>query len=113
DRGATATHTGVPADCVSGPVKVDALSSEAAEAIALDLAPLTMGARRAPSTAGTGLAALHGTDPARLDLGRLWHGSRSARVSATLAVDDDGAPVHMAMREHGPHGVIAGITGSG
>jgi S-DNA-T family DNA segregation ATPase FtsK/SpoIIIE len=113
DERRTGELTGMPSRAVTGKVQVERLAPEHAERIAMALAPLTPGDRRAPSTGDGGLCELNGIDPTQLDLGAVWRRPRDTRVSATLAVDDDGVPVQMAMREHGPHGVIAGITGSG
>lgn len=112
-RNGVGTLTGVPESEVSGTIAVDGMSTDVATRIAIDMAPLMMNTRRSDQIELPGLCGLHGVDASELDIARLWAESRFVRVAATLAVDDDGTPVLMAMREHGPHGVIAGITGSG
>ncbi|MEE1941772.1 type VII secretion protein EccCa [Streptomyces sp. TRM 70361] len=101
----------------------DALSPEAAEALARQLAPLRMG------TGGDGdeplLANLEFTDllnlgdAASVDVRRTWRPRSTAeRLRVPIGVGEDGQPVMLDLKEAaqdgmGPHGLCVGATGSG
>ncbi|NEA58836.1 type VII secretion protein EccCb [Streptomyces sp. SID13666] len=102
----------------------DAVSAPGCEGIARLLAPLRLSAESlaegTPVSGAVDFAGLLGvTDPADLDLGRLWapRGER-AFLRVPIGVDDRHQPVLLDLKESselgmGPHGLCVGATGSG
>ena len=101
----------------------DALSYEAAEALARQLAPLRMGSGGdddEPLLANldfTDLLSLG--DAASVDVSRTWRPrSLAERLRVPIGVGEDGQPVMLDLKEAaqdgmGPHGLCVGATGSG
>ncbi|MFI6645539.1 type VII secretion protein EccCa [Streptomyces sp. NPDC050504] len=101
----------------------DALSREAAEALARQLAPLRMpsgGNGEEPLLTRLDFTELLGLgDADSVDVERTWRPrSRSERLRVPIGVGVDGAPVLFDLKEAaqegmGPHGLCVGATGSG
>ena len=101
----------------------DRLSHEAAEALALQLAPLYMasgGDSDEPLLANLEFTDLLNLDDAEsVNVGRTWRPrSRTERLRVPIGVGEDGAPVMLDLKEAaqegmGPHGLCVGATGSG
>ncbi|WP_330354500.1 type VII secretion protein EccCa [Streptomyces chartreusis] len=101
----------------------DRLSDEAAEALALQLAPLYMasgGDSDEPLLANLEFTDLLDLDDAEsVDVGRTWRPrSRAERLRVPIGVGEDGTPVMLDLKEAaqdgmGPHGLCVGATGSG
>ncbi len=101
----------------------DRLSHEAAEALALQLAPLYMasgGDSDEPLLANLEFTDLLDLDDAEsVDVGRTWRPrSRAERLRVPIGVGEDGTPVMLDLKEAaqdgmGPHGLCVGATGSG
>ncbi|WP_079051584.1 type VII secretion protein EccCa [Streptomyces curacoi] len=101
----------------------DRLSYEAAEALALQLAPLYMasgGDSDEPLLANLEFTDLLNLDDAEsVDVGRTWRPrSRAERLRVPIGVGEDGTPVMLDLKEAaqdgmGPHGLCVGATGSG
>ena len=100
------------------PFVLEGLDVARAAAYARDLAPWTdaqptgddAGRTVAP---GTGLLALLGIgDPSRVDSDLLWSGEPEVPYGTPVGVTDDGQVLELTMLD-GPHGLIAGTTGSG
>ncbi|MFD0003540.1 type VII secretion protein EccCa [Streptomyces sp. NPDC127178] len=101
----------------------DRLSPEAAEALALQLAPLYMasgGDSDEPLLANLEFTDLLDLDDAEsVDVGRTWRPrSRAERLRVPIGVGEDGTPVMLDLKEAaqdgmGPHGLCVGATGSG
>ncbi|MER0245501.1 type VII secretion protein EccCa [Streptomyces sp. HSW2009] len=112
DSGAGVRYEGVP----------DALSPEAAEARARQLAPLRMGSGDddEPLLANLDFTDLLGLgDAASVDVTRTWRPrTQSERLRVPIGVGEDGQPVMLDLKEAaqegmGPHGLCVGATGSG
>ncbi|MCC5035847.1 type VII secretion protein EccCa [Streptomyces sp. WAC 00631] len=101
----------------------DAMSPEAAEALARQLAPLrvaTGGDDAEPLLANLEFTDLLNLgDAASVDVARTWRTrSQSERLRVPIGVGEDGAPVMLDLKEAaqegmGPHGLCVGATGSG
>ena len=66
------------------------------------------------SVAPTGLVELLGFGSAvSPDVERSWSEPATERLTVAVGSDDTGAPVTVGFRRDGPHGMIAGTTGSG
>lgn len=101
----------------------DALSYEAAEALARQLAPLhvaTGGDDDEPLLANLEFTDLLNLgDAASVDVSRTWRPrSQAERLRVPIGVGEDGAPVMLDLKEAaqegmGPHGLCVGATGSG
>ncbi|MFF6981111.1 type VII secretion protein EccCa [Streptomyces sp. NPDC008343] len=101
----------------------DRLSDEAAEAVALQLAPLYMasgGDSDEPLLANLEFTDLLGLDDAEsVEVSRTWRPrSRTDRLRVPIGVGEDGTPVMLDLKEAaqegmGPHGLCVGATGSG
>ncbi|NUP19009.1 MAG: type VII secretion protein EccCa [Streptomyces sp.] len=101
----------------------DRFSPEAAEALALQLAPLYMasgGDSDEPLLANLEFTDLLDLDDAEsVNVGRTWRPrSRAERLRVPIGVGEDGTPVMLDLKEAaqdgmGPHGLCVGATGSG
>ncbi|MFE0424016.1 type VII secretion protein EccCa, partial [Streptomyces sp. NPDC058953] len=101
----------------------DRLSTEAAEALARQLAPLRMatgGDDDQPLLANLDFTDLLNLgDAASVDVSRTWRPrSQSERLRVPIGVGEDGVPVMLDLKEAaqegmGPHGLCVGATGSG
>ncbi|MFF5500219.1 type VII secretion protein EccCa [Streptomyces roseolus] len=101
----------------------DALSPDAAEALARQLAPLRMAGGSdddEPLLANLDFTDLLNLgDAASVDVSRTWRPrSRSERLRVPIGVGEDGVPVMLDLKEAaqegmGPHGLCVGATGSG
>ncbi|MDI3407644.1 type VII secretion protein EccCa [Streptomyces cavernicola] len=101
----------------------DLLSYEAAEALALQLAPLYMasgGDSDEPLLANLEFTdLLNLDDAAAVDVGHTWRPrSRADRLRVPIGIGEDGTPVLLDLKEAaqegmGPHGLCVGATGSG
>lgn len=101
----------------------DRLSHEAAEALALQLAPLYMasgGDSDEPLLANLEFTELLNLgDAESVDVARTWRPrSRTERLRVPIGVGEDGTPVMLDLKEAaqegmGPHGLCVGATGSG
>ncbi|MFC7303186.1 type VII secretion protein EccCa [Streptomyces monticola] len=101
----------------------DRLSHEAAEALALQLAPLYMASGSdsdEPLLANLDFTDLLNLDDAEsVDVSRTWRPrSRTDRLRVPIGVGEDGTPVMLDLKEAaqegmGPHGLCVGATGSG
>lgn len=112
DSGAGVRYEGSP----------DALSLEAAEALARQLAPLRVGGGDddEPLLANLDFTDLLGLgDAAAIDVTRTWRSrTQSERLRVPIGVGEDGQPVMLDLKEAaqegmGPHGLCVGATGSG
>lgn len=80
--------------------------------LAREFASITL-ARSAQQSGSSGLVELAtGTALGDLDVGAAWSSRRNA-VAGPIGLGDDGAPIVLDFRRDGPHGMIAGTTGSG
>jgi S-DNA-T family DNA segregation ATPase FtsK/SpoIIIE len=107
-----------------GPEGRDACDLQVAEAFARRLAPLR-GAVPGPGPQAHGggatdlMALLEIGDPRALDPAVSWRPRPAcARLRVPIGTDEDGAPVHLDLKEAaqqgmGPHGLVIGATGSG
>jgi len=95
----------------SGDITVAGISDRAAERFAVALGRLTgAGAVRRPS----GLLELLRLGPLdQLDVEQVWRRGPAAPLLTTVGVALSGEPVTIRFRRDGPHGMIAGTTGSG
>lgn len=101
----------------------DLLSGEAAEALARQLAPLSVAAGGdddEPLLANLDFTDLLNLgDAASVDVSRTWRArSQAERLRVPIGVGEDGAPVMLDLKEAaqegmGPHGLCVGATGSG
>ncbi|MDQ8706848.1 type VII secretion protein EccCa [Streptomyces sp. LHD-70] len=101
----------------------DQLSPEAAEALALQLAPLYVASGTdsdEPLLANLDFTDLLSLDDAEsVDVSRTWRPrSRTERLRVPIGVGEDGTPVMLDLKEAaqegmGPHGLCVGATGSG
>ncbi|AXG80616.1 type VII secretion protein EccCa [Streptomyces paludis] len=101
----------------------DLLSAEAAEALARQLAPLSVasgGDDDEPLLANLDFTDLLNLgDAASVDVARTWRPrSQAERLRVPIGVGEDGAPVMLDLKEAaqegmGPHGLCVGATGSG
>ncbi|GIF25623.1 S-DNA-T family DNA segregation ATPase FtsK/SpoIIIE [Actinoplanes tereljensis] len=102
----------------------DALSLPRSRALARLLAPyrlsLATEAAPEPTSVDVSLPTLLGlTDPANLDLAKLWTPAAQAdRLRVPIGVDTTGTPIDLDIKESalggmGPHGMLIGATGSG
>lgn len=108
-RGATVTgdYPGAPI----GPIEVAGISDRAAEQLAVGLGRLTGSA--APRRR-TGLLDLLGLAPlAQLDVERAWLRGPAELLCTPVGTATSGETVTIGFRRDGPHGMIAGTTGSG
>jgi DNA segregation ATPase FtsK/SpoIIIE, S-DNA-T family len=117
-RGALARLLGPGVD--GTPFTAEGLSAERAAAFARDLAPYTdadaaaahEGTRILPQD--TGLLELLGVgDPASADPGRLWSKAPPVPLGSPVGVTPQGTALALSFDKHGPHGLLAGMTGSG
>ena len=95
----------------------DLLSAADAERLARALAPLQV-AQEVDLPTGLRLSALLGGDArCQVDLPALWrsHAHPARQLTAPIGIGSGGAPVVLDLHNnvHGPHGLIAGTTGSG
>ena len=87
------------------------LEAGAAERLAIRLGGLV---DQADTVGGGGLLEILGLgDIEHLDVGAAWAASRPDPLTVAIGVDDSGDPVTIGFRRDGPHGMVAGTTGSG
>ena len=98
-------------DAPEGDIDVCGISDEQAERLAVSLGRLGgRGGRSGPS----GLVELLGLGTAtQPDVIGAWKQPPSQALTVAVGSDDSGAPVTVGFRRDGPHGMIAGTTGSG
>ena len=105
-----ATVTGSYAGAPLGRVVVDQLDESSAEQLALEVGALGAGE---DAVASSGLLdALGLGDVGSVDVAALWARPHEA-LTVAIGAGDDGAPVTIGFRRDGPHGMVAGTTGSG
>ncbi|MGB6057744.1 MAG: FtsK/SpoIIIE domain-containing protein, partial [Microthrixaceae bacterium] len=103
--------TGRYRNAPEGALWVDVVETRRAEALAIELARIT-GAREASGSGG--LVELLGLGTAAdVDVAESWKHHRSAPLTVAVGAEDSGDPVTIGIRRDGPHGMIAGTTGSG
>ncbi len=111
DPAGTGTTIGAYPDAPVGQVRVGRLSAHRAERLALALARAS-GSER--STTAEGIGDLLGLGPlATVDVASSWASGPPEALTVPIGVDGSGAPVTVGFRRDGPHGMIAGTTGSG
>lgn len=94
-----------------GEVEVEGIDEERAERLAIRLGRLGGSTQRA---APSGLVELLGLGSATSpDVLGAWRAPDTQRLTVAVGSDDSGAPVTVGFRRDGPHGMIAGTTGSG
>ncbi len=109
--GGTSVIIGTYPDAPIGGIDVGGISSEQAERIAVSLGRLGGRTRRA---APSGLVELLGLGTAtQPDVIGSWNRAAPERLTIAVGSDDSGEPVTVGFRRDGPHGMIAGTTGSG
>jgi S-DNA-T family DNA segregation ATPase FtsK/SpoIIIE len=98
-------------DAPIGKIEVGGVGEQQAERLSIALGRL---GGRARTAAPTGLVELLGlgtaTNPNVLGA---WQQPPADRLTTAVGSDDSGAPVTIGFRRDGPHGMIAGTTGSG
>jgi S-DNA-T family DNA segregation ATPase FtsK/SpoIIIE len=105
------TVVGVYPDVPLGAIEVAGVDERTAEELAIAIGRLG-GPRR--QAAPSGLVELLGLGSAtQPDVVGAWHRPPTARLTTAVGSDDTGAPVTIGFRRDGPHGMIAGTTGSG
>ena len=98
-------------DAPVGPFEADSLDVDTAEAVAVALGSLA--SPSAFTSDGGLLQALGLGDADTLDVARSWAERRGEPLTVAIGSDDVGEPVTIGFRRDGPHGMIAGTTGSG
>jgi len=111
DRDGGGTMVGSYPDAPVGPFVADSLDTATSERLAVALGSL------GPTSSGTGdgglLHALGLGDTETLDVGRAWAERRTEPLTVAIGTDEAGDPVTIGFRRDGPHGMVAGTTGSG
>ena len=111
DPNGVGTSMGLYPDAPIGSVEVDGVDADRAERLSVMLGRLGGSSR---SVAPTGLVELLGFGSAvSPDVERSWSEPATERLTVAVGSDDTGAPVTVGFRRDGPHGMIAGTTGSG
>ena len=94
-----------------GEIAIGGIDDERAERLAIALGRLGGQARKA---APSGLVELLGLGSAtKPDVIGSWRQPPSDRLTVAVGSDDSASPVTIGFRRDGPHGMIAGTTGSG
>jgi DNA segregation ATPase FtsK/SpoIIIE, S-DNA-T family len=107
----TGSVVGSYTDAPLGDLDVDGVDDATAARLAISLARL---GGRSEHLAPTGLVQLLGLGAAAtVDVAAAWAATEVDRLTVTIGSDDAGAPVTIGFRRDGPHGMIAGTTGSG
>ncbi len=105
------TVIGHYADAPIGDIEVAGLGEQQAERLAIALGRL---GGRGTNAAPTGLVELLGLGSAtHPDVLGAWQKPPADRLTIAVGSDDSGSPITVGFRRDGPHGMIAGTTGSG
>ncbi|HZX53590.1 MAG TPA: FtsK/SpoIIIE domain-containing protein, partial [Ilumatobacteraceae bacterium] len=111
DRSGHGTMIGKYPDGPIGDITVGGIDDERAERMAIALGRLGGRARKA---APSGLVELLGLGSAtKPDVLGSWRQPPADRLTVAVGSDDSASPVTIGFRRDGPHGMIAGTTGSG
>ncbi len=109
--GDIAELSGAGSSNVIGPVHPRAAGVDVAEEIAVGLGRLS---DREATEPPSGLVELIGLGSAStVDVAEAWQRRPTNLLSVSVGSDDRGAPINLGFRTDGPHGMIAGTTGSG
>ena len=111
DPSGDATIVGSYPDAPTGDIAVATADEATCERMAVTLGRLDGAAR---TTAPSGLLELLGLGSAStVDVAAAWARGPSQPLQVAIGSDDAGAPLTLGFRTDGPHGMIAGTTGSG
>ena len=100
-------------------VKLDSIDAESYEKFARSMAPIRLKGGQSDSALPTSITFLEGygvQKPEELDVGRRWSEGRTDRsLAVPIGVKANGEQFQFDIHEkkYGPHGVVAGMTGSG
>ncbi len=111
DQEGGGTQVGGSRDGPVGPFRADGLDGPTSERLAIALGSL-VGA--SSSLGGDGLLDILGLGEVHdVDIAESWSRPKPDPLTVAIGRDDAGEPVTIGFRRDGPHGMIAGTTGSG
>ena len=111
DSDGTGAVVGGYPDAPVGSFVAESIDAETCERLALGLGGLGPDVEKAASAGLLELLGLGDVDS--LDVTRSWASQRREPLTVAIGADSDGDPVTIGFRRDGPHGMVAGTTGSG